>query len=607
MSLLNDILSLKYLADSLCNTQCKTGVLATHCGELKVCLESILRDLHDQKPLCIDTVYDQISAQMGRLQAAVVLERQSLEIKREKDNKRPTIQSSTGVRPSTTTDVTQISQSLAPSPSTFSLRVLFKQYGKWQQELAEHQVALSQLGLSAEPQVANSKFAFSKLAGADNEKQQLREGLVYPFKFSRLYPERVTGVLLYGLPGTGKTILVKGLLHEMGSNGVALFPDPASLKGKYEGETEARIQALYASASATLNATSRYDATSGEMVAPPRFVLIFIDEADSLLGTGRESDASKQRTVNTFLQLLDGVKTDPRITTIAATNHPNAIDSAIMRRLPLKIEVHLPTRQAREFVIREELARQYNFPNVQYDDIHVRHGTVVGGGAYMENIAKYGRQPVTSATNPADFSTIGVRTRRQRGTDVVVVDSYLTAEDIYELSVRTGPHSKHRDGKLKGRGNHDDRREEFSDTAFENAAYGFSLADLRSAMKQAFRFANHDVLADDAKFISIDRTSIDVQKLDATSTGTTMPLQQTMTRQAIKKWYIYNPNEQYIGAEIPQPASKRVRYRHPSAMISFDIRRSHIEAALLAATSSIRESDYVEIHEFARGKASLAE
>lgn len=144
---------------------------------------------------------------------------------------------------------------------------------------------------------------------------------------------RITGALLYGPPGTGKTHLTRAIAKDMGMNMVSVTP--AAIQSKYIGESEKTIQALFSLCT---------------KLTP---CILFIDEADSLFFKRKANDKSWERSLtNQFLQEMDGLTTKKDTPfVLVATNRPEDLDEAFLRRLPQKIEFKLPSKSARKMIL----------------------------------------------------------------------------------------------------------------------------------------------------------------------------------------------------------------------------------------------------------------
>ena len=185
---------------------------------------------------------------------------------------------------------------------------------------------------------------FSGVAGLTKEKDLFKSSLIYPLIYPNLYPKASKGLLLYGPPGTGKTYIVKAAVNELQkidpTVGVVFFsPSPGDLKGKYVGETEKRIEEIFTCASRA--------ACESELGCPQKKkyqAIIFMDEFDAI-GPDRSEDTTglAVNSVNTLLQMMDGIKSKPNVAVIAATNFPWKLDSAILRRFTTQILIDLPS------------------------------------------------------------------------------------------------------------------------------------------------------------------------------------------------------------------------------------------------------------------------
>ncbi|KAI1658946.1 AAA-domain-containing protein [Daldinia decipiens] len=152
-------------------------------------------------------------------------------------------------------------------------------------------------------------------------------------QYGLLSKSRIRGALLYGPPGTGKTQLARVLTHEY--KAVMIHVSAAELQSKWVGDSEKLIKALF---------------NLGSMVAPS---IIFIDEADALFRKRGSDDRSWERShLNELLNQQDGLKASkipPFL--LLATNHPNDLDDAVMRRVPARLFIGLPSRSAREKIL----------------------------------------------------------------------------------------------------------------------------------------------------------------------------------------------------------------------------------------------------------------
>ncbi|KAJ1307083.1 hypothetical protein OPQ81_001202 [Rhizoctonia solani] len=161
--------------------------------------------------------------------------------------------------------------------------------------------------------------------------------LVCPEAFSTgiLKQYNMSGALLFGPPGTGKTHLAKAIAKESGARMISI--KPSDILDMYVGEDEKTIDALF------------------KLARRLKPCIIFIDEIDALLGARMAANENKSRwrtdMLTQFTQEMDGMLSSD-IVVIGATNRPFDLDDAIIRRLPCRILVDLPEEDAREAILR---------------------------------------------------------------------------------------------------------------------------------------------------------------------------------------------------------------------------------------------------------------
>jgi len=184
------------------------------------------------------------------------------------------------------------------------------------------------------------------IAGNENAKAALREMVLLPavrpdlFVGLRAPPK---GLLLYGPPGNGKTLLARALANEAPDCNF-INVSASSLTSKWVGEGERMVRAVFAVAAA---------------VQP---TIIFVDEVDSLLSTRKETDDAIWRLKTEFLIHLDGITSSQKdkITLIAATNIPYRLDQAVLRRFQKRIMIPLPSMPNRHELLSNLLKQSKN-------------------------------------------------------------------------------------------------------------------------------------------------------------------------------------------------------------------------------------------------------
>ena len=218
--------------------------------------------------------------------------------------------------------------------------------------------------------VQGDEVHWSDVAGLDAAKTALKEAVVYPFLRPDLFlglREPARGMLLFGPPGTGKTMLARAVATESRATFFAI--SAASLTSKWLGDSEKLVRALFALARA---------------LAPS---IIFVDEIDSLLGArggSTEHETTRRLKTEFLIQWSDlqraaagkevsakeGKMGDPsRVLVLAATNTPWAIDEAARRRFVRRQYIPLPEAHVREEQLRTLLSHQKH--GLSHKDIKV--------------------------------------------------------------------------------------------------------------------------------------------------------------------------------------------------------------------------------------------
>ncbi|KAI9340466.1 P-loop containing nucleoside triphosphate hydrolase protein, partial [Obelidium mucronatum] len=203
-------------------------------------------------------------------------------------------------------------------------------------------------------------ISFKDIGGLDPIISSLKETVIYPLVYPQLFTSEASGgllgapkgVLLYGPPGTGKTMLAKALATESKATFVNL--PLSTLTEKYFGESQKLVKALFSFA---------------KKVEP---CIVFIDEIDSFLRERRSGDHEATSMMKAeFMSQWDGLSTSKqsRVLILGATNRPNDIDKAILRRMPKRFEVGLPNDEQRERILRlllktASVSASFSFPTL---------------------------------------------------------------------------------------------------------------------------------------------------------------------------------------------------------------------------------------------------
>ncbi|KAF8635900.1 hypothetical protein AX15_000079 [Amanita polypyramis BW_CC] len=231
---------------------------------------------------------------------------------------------------------------------------------------AKQQEALKRLGHSNlkldeyERTVANEvihpddiNVTFSDIGGLDPIIAHLREAVIYPLLYPDLFSATSSllsapkGVLLYGPPGCGKTMLAKALAKESGATFINIAA--SVLTNKWYGESNKLVAGLFSLARKTQPS------------------IIFIDEIDSFLRERTRGDHEVTGMMKAeFMTLWDGLlSATDRILVLGATNRPTDIDSAILRRMPKRFAVGLPNGDQRLKILNlmlKDTNLSFNFP-----------------------------------------------------------------------------------------------------------------------------------------------------------------------------------------------------------------------------------------------------
>ena len=174
------------------------------------------------------------------------------------------------------------------------------------------------------------------IGGLEDVKQELKEAVEWPLKhpdtFQRLGIRPPKGTLLFGIPGTGKTLLAKAVASESEANFISV--KGPELLSKWVGESEKGVREVFRKA---------------KQAAP---TVIFFDEIDAIAGarSGNDTDSGvTKRVVNQLLTEMDGLEELEDVAIIAATNRPDILDAGLMRpgRFDRHIQVKEPDEEAR--------------------------------------------------------------------------------------------------------------------------------------------------------------------------------------------------------------------------------------------------------------------
>ncbi|KAI0564176.1 AAA protein spastin [Gracilaria domingensis] len=192
------------------------------------------------------------------------------------------------------------------------------------------------------------------IAGLEFAKSCVKEAVIWPMLRPDIFvglrgPPK--GLLLFGPPGTGKTMIGKAIASQ--SKAKFFNISASSLMSKWIGDAEKTVRALFLTAKA---------------MQPS---VVFVDEIDSILTSRSESEHESSRRLKTeFLVQMDGAGTnrDDRVLVVGATNRPQELDEAARRRLVKRLYIPLPDASARKSLVRRLLEKQQG-DDVKEDEI----------------------------------------------------------------------------------------------------------------------------------------------------------------------------------------------------------------------------------------------
>ena len=181
---------------------------------------------------------------------------------------------------------------------------------------------------------------WEEVVGLDTAKKAVKEAIVYPVQRPDLFPLGwPRGILLFGPPGCGKTLLAAAVATEIDANFYSI--DAASIMSKWLGEAEQNVSKLFGSA--------RKSSTEGKPA------IVFVDELDSLMGAHSNEVGGEIRVRNQFLKEMDGIVDKGKklhVYVIGATNKPWDLDWAFIRRFQKRILVPLPDHHTRLMMLK---------------------------------------------------------------------------------------------------------------------------------------------------------------------------------------------------------------------------------------------------------------
>ncbi|KAF1977612.1 cell division protease ftsH [Bimuria novae-zelandiae CBS 107.79] len=224
---------------------------------------------------------------------------------------------------------------------------------------------------NAEIRPESQSTRFSDVQGCDEAKEELTDIVDFlknPERYNKLGGRLPKGVLLVGPPGTGKTLIARAVAGEAGVP--FFYMSGSEFDEVYVGVGAKRVRELFSAARAKAPA------------------IVFIDELDAVGGKRTSRDAGYHRqTLNQLLNDLDGFDQSTGVIFIAATNHPELLDKALLRpgRFDRQVQVELPDVQGRLAILKHHTKKIRLSPDADLSKI--ARGTPGFSGAELENLA----------------------------------------------------------------------------------------------------------------------------------------------------------------------------------------------------------------------------
>ncbi len=292
---------------------------------------------------------------------------------------------------------------------------------KKEPEVEENNVDTSDENTKLSKPKTKTKITFESIVGLEEAKEAFREKVILPFEHPEIYEKfgkkAGGGILLYGLPGTGKTMFAEAASNEVNANFIPV--KCSDIKSKWYGESEQKIKAIFSRARRSKRA------------------IIFFDEFEAI-GAKRtdDSDNPTNGLVPEILAEMQGVgssNSESTIVVIAATNKPWSIDSAFMRpgRFDEKIYIPLPDREARRRLFELQLSKLPVSNDLDYDYL-VRITEGFNGADIKEVCEKLKMSAIKDSLEKGEEQTIGMDDVKRIENSI---KSSVSREDIVQLEL----------------------------------------------------------------------------------------------------------------------------------------------------------------------------
>ncbi|KAJ8330431.1 mitochondrial dynamin GTPase Msp1 [Batrachochytrium dendrobatidis] len=264
---------------------------------------------------------------------------------------------------------------------------------------------------------------FEDIGGLEPIIDSLKETVIYPLVYPELFESTSSlfgppkGVLLYGPPGCGKTMLAKALAKESGACFINLHV--STLTEKWFGESQKLVNALFSIA---------------KKLQP---TIVFIDEIDAFLRERRSNDHEATSMMKSeFMTLWDGLASgeNGRVIILGATNRPTDLDKAILRRMPKRFAIQLPNASQRSKVLQLLLKRINLDPLFNFEDlVSQTHGYSCSDLKELCRNAVMVPVRESIKTIKGDFKNADLRTTKIR--PVTVSDFFAHDTNLFDSAV----------------------------------------------------------------------------------------------------------------------------------------------------------------------------
>lgn len=270
---------------------------------------------------------------------------------------------------------------------------------------------------------------FSQIGALKHHRRALSQKLIQPILQPKLYTSiglnLTSGILLWGPPGNGKTLLAKAVANSSHANFISV--KGPELLNKYVGESERSVRTLFTRARSSVP------------------VIIFFDELDALVPRrdGGNSEASS-RVVNTLLTELDGVGASREgIYIIGATNRPDIIDPAMLRpgRLETLLYVGIPSEEDRVDILRTLTKKIRGFTWSDEMEGIARSCTRFSGADLQSLVTQAGFAAIARMT-PSEGDGDGMVVKAADGEVRVTLEDFVTARASVQPSVSAEEHAR---------------------------------------------------------------------------------------------------------------------------------------------------------------------